>query len=208
MTLQFASCDNPEHALRTPTTLRYASLIDRRTQQTAPSTIHPRTRPGGALPHPRFFWVRGGEAPPQVELTNRLSITKRYQRYQKCYYPLAEVRGPPTAAMPWCRIYAEGALLSVTLTAGTPPEFPHARPVPLLRRLANGYGQGVPTRLVLGTRGLKLGPEFPPRIARSRGIMIRVCRVWVSPPRIACLRGVYFCCCNHVLNIRQNDNRP
>ena len=32
MTLQFASSDNPEHALRPPTTLRYASLIDRRTQ--------------------------------------------------------------------------------------------------------------------------------------------------------------------------------
>ena len=59
----------------------------------------------------------------------------------------------------------------------TPDRFPS------LRRLANGYGQGASTRLVLGTRGLKRGPEFPPRIARSRGIIVRVLSGLGVPPK-------------------------
>ena len=134
-------------------------------------------------------WVRGGEAPPQVELTNRL-----LDRNAIIHLPRSADR-PPLQCRGAEYIYAEGALLSVRMTAGTPSCFEvFLAPdrFPSLRRLANGFGQGASTRLVLGTRGLKLGPEFPPRIARSRGIMIRVCRVWVSPPRIACFAGGAF----------------
>ena len=125
------------------------------------------------------FLGSGGRSPPAGRV-DQSSVR------QRCYYPLAEVRGPPTAAMPWCRIYAEGALLSVGMTAGTPSCFKvFLAPdrFPSLRRLANGFGQGASTRLVLGTRGLKRGPEFPPRIARSRGIIARVLSGLGVPPK-------------------------